>query len=346
MNNTNIDQAVIDRITNILTAFINDKYQSTNEFCTKQNIKRDSLKIYANTIKDLYPEIFEQYQIRIAELKQIEKLNQDIIKSQYNKDKYIYYCNMLKEYILGNFKTPNEYSQSKKKCRSELSDCIRYITTINPQIIDIYNEYNKREYLVENDELAKFSKILIDWLMNGIEVNGKKRKFDISDYFMATDIDIFELDLYIKNQNKLNINEKRAFGELTKRIENLEKITLPEQFKKSTMATIIKNGKGEIKVNNMEKEKIFEFIEANQLPFYTFNDIMNKYLNKEISLKEQYDKKVPSDFNKNVLLEHKKLIVKINVLLATDEYILNIDSEIKAKEDEKNNILRNTGITR
>ena len=182
--------------------------------------------------------------------------------------------------------------------------------------------------------------------MNGIEVNGKKRKFDISDYFMATDIDIFELDLYIKNQNKLNINEKRAFGELAKRIENLEKIKIPEQFKKSTMATIIKNGKGEIKVNNMEKEKIFEFIEANQLPFYTFNDIMNKYLNKEISLKEKYDKKVPSDFNKNVLLEHKKLIVKINVLLATDEYILNIDSEIKAKEDEKNNILRNTGITR
>ena len=346
MNNTNIDQAVIDRITNILTAFINDKYQSTNEFCTKHNIKRDSLKIYANTIKDLYPEIYEQYQSKVEELKNVEKLNQDIIKLQYNKDKYIYYCNMLKEYILGNFKTPNEYSQSKKKVRSELSDCLKQINIINPEIVDIYNEYNKREYLVENDDLANFSKILIDWLMNGIDVNGQKRKFDIGDYFMATDIDIYELNLYIKNQNKLNINEKRAFGELTKRIENLEKITLPEQFRKNTMATIIKNGQGEIKVNNIEKEKIFEFIEANHLPFYTFNDIMNKYLNKEISLDKEYGKTVPTNFNKNVLMEHKKLIARINALLATDEYILNIDSEIKAKEDEKNNILRNTGITR
>ena len=345
-DNSNIDQAIVDRMLNILTDFINGEYISTTEICQKYNIKKELLTVFAKTIKDSYPKTYEQYQIKVGKLKTIEKLNKDLKQLQDNKEKYIDYCNMLKAYILGNYKTPHEFSINNKSEKNAFRYFKDIIGRINPQIIEIYDEYYKREYLIDNPDLAMFSTILIDWLMNGIEVNGQKRKFDITDYFMATDIDISVLEVYLKKQNKLTINEIRVFGGFKQKIENLEKNTLPKQFFDNTMKAIIRNGQGELKVDNDEKFQIFKFIDANKLPVYTFYDVMNKYLNKEISLDKVYDKKVPTDFNENVLKGNKKLVVRINALLANDEYILNIDSEIKAKEDEINTIYRNNGITR
>ena len=254
----------------------------------------------------------------------------NVINPIEKKEKYLNKIGILKQYILGSYINLGVFC--KENGYSGIRYIFDYIKEKNLKIYDVYIEYNKKSYIYNDYDLAKLTATLIDWLENGIEVNGQKREIDISDYFMATNIDIGVLDLYINNIKTLTIEQYRLINKYKKRIIGLNDKCKPEEFVRSTMDTIIRNGQGEIKVTNEEKRKIFEFIYNNQLPVYVFSDVMNKYLRGEIFLDKIYSKTIPNNFKTIEAIENCKFISKIDELLATDEYLEKLNKDIDERK--------------
>ena len=171
-----------------------------------------------------------------------------------------------------------------------------YIKSLEINNKELYNEYlNKRDDKESEYESNLNRKIeeLGDGLINGYEENGKKRNFDIIDYFRITSIPLSNIlaitnkklnnkQFYLLKKLKTNFLQSEKFNSTNIKAIMEEKRVVGIQFDK--FGKIIEGTGKEITIE--EKEKIIKYLEKNNIPFnrMTYNAVLKRYIDEFINL--------------------------------------------------------------
>lgn len=314
----------------VVRLFLESDASNLRDYCDKHYIKPGDLNYYAKILMTENTELYNAYVDKVNTLKKEADYQRLIKPLNTKKNNYLRDCELLKEYINGNYRVITEFSKDYNLTIDGFKKGLNNIKANNSDIYAIYDEYIAKDYIYNNDDIKAMTRILLGWLKDGIDLNGKRRPLNLLDYYMATNISIFDIELYIIKNPDISNSDRRNFIGFKRKMVSVDHYLNDDKFIKMTMDTVIKNGNGELKIDNSGKEKIFNFLKNNNLPVFLFQNVMEEYLNQEIDLDKVYAKYIPNHLNEIENEEHRYLINKINKILANDVFLNDIENQIKS----------------
>lgn len=187
----------------------------------------------------------------------------------------------------------NDYKDKIRYCKKnniDIKNFDLYLKVLLEKDNDLYNKYYEK---MENEQSKRYAYItdkivkMVELIKNGIEVNGKKREFDILDYYLFTKIEPVNI-LRIANNILPNddlvilkrfLGKNKILGKMgNKEIDNILSSNVEIFCEKDKYENPIP-GTGRT-ITKEEKIYIIDFLKYNHVPFSTktYNLAFKRYL--------------------------------------------------------------------
>ena len=199
-------------------------------------------------------------------------------------------------YIMDKYKNINDFCLTNNITTTTFN---QYIESIKELDTELYNKYNCYINNIHSKNFAiLMSKVsnLIQLIKNGIEENGKKREFNIVDYYKYTSLSFDELIRIVNG--KINSSDYRILRTFIAKHKNDKKLSpndIHNLYNQKDMIGIEFDGNGNVipgtgrEITKEEKEKIIKYLKSNNIPITnkTYNIIFKRWLSGELLLQEE-----------------------------------------------------------
>ncbi len=166
----------------------------------------------------------------------------------------------------------------------EFEEKVKALENINPSLYNEYKEIYEYRKIIDKEAIKEFQNHII----NGFEVDGKVRNFDLLDYYMFTNIPLSKMHLLGVDKFKRAARDKlhsfkRSFKDSNKEVLSDIKNFMEEKrtigFTKDERGNLVMDSAREVKKS--EKELVINFLQDNNLPInrITINICFRRYIN-------------------------------------------------------------------
>jgi len=237
----------------------------------KYKLKESTYNKYIELFEKNYPE--QQEEIKF--LKELYKKCQDYFglnKKNKQKDLSVY-LKSIKEIIESGYSVEEFCSMYGKYTLTQIDDMAKKIRLEYP---DIYNEFIN---LCKNSSDKFYT--YIKWVAIDIKHNSN---FDIFDYYYYTRLN--PVDFLTISKRILSKEQYQIVHPIVDKFLKVKDVKFNKKVELNGI-TIIKN----IEITKEEKEKIFEFLDDNNMPYRSYKSALRKYVNGDYRLIEYIEQK-------------------------------------------------------
>ncbi len=191
-----------------------------------------------------------------------------------------------KLFLNDNISNINDFCSLMNITRNELNKCFTLLKDVDNELYFKINE--KMRNLQGQRYAVLINKVnsIADNIINGIELeDGRKRNFEILDYFLSTKLDFNDfINLYNKNRN-IDIESLRAIKTFFAKNKLTNKLNIKQELNGTTIFMI---DDSPYEVSKEEKQAVLNYLRFKDIPLYikVYKQALKKYVNGDLILED------------------------------------------------------------
>lgn len=195
----------------------------------------------------------------------------------------------------------SDYSSLVKFCSNsdlKIEEFKKYVEILKDNDTELYDLYSKKQELLKTRRynfILEKSLEIVNLIINGIVVDGKKRDFDILDYYEHTKMDFNEFLGLIKG--KISLSEQKLVMRFVGKYHNnreLKSNEISNIYKTQTIIDVEFDKYGNIipgsgrEITTEEKQNVIMYLNSKNIPITnsTYNIAFRRWISGEISFEE------------------------------------------------------------